>query len=548
MSSTIQTPHSRAGKVAPRQQLTLRGFLSEHLKTLKGRFLLQAGMILLLAGIMTLVGSISVSRASNDLVTIDQGSIPSVNYAQSMAQYVSEIDAQSADFLATASLTDPRQCTIPTSLARPDQVETLTLSVHDCDARSIDTETVLLNEQLFNAEHNVTYTGEQTAVERISIGLENYLGDIHQMRVDYDLAKSKTDPNDLYLKQAYQAYLDGSAVLYNKIYLPTLGANQIPLDTEANLSICQSSNHNVRYSSNQWTQGGLSVALDCLSDINHSALETANTDASRFLDGAFWLLLLLGLLLGGLLVFSTGSMMAITHRVINPGLLPAALIALILGVSMLGLVNNLGKLGDHTFIRADPVANIDQAGSVDGAFQQMISDDYDSVYDAAILTRYATEANADESRWLIAQEFNDQANVQHWQQDWQDNVNQVQYWMQNAKSNLTWNEEQQSLQNMTTFWGQYTSIDGQIRSDATNQDDPNRLLTAEKLSTGDSNSAFTSFTYAVGQLSAANQNHYNITRDATAQALMVYFVLSLVLFPLAGLLGAWGIWLRLKDF
>ena len=186
MSSTIQTPHSGVGKVAPRQQLTLRGFLSEHLKTLKGRFLLQAGLILLLAGIMTLVGSISVSRASNDLVTIDQGSIPSVNYAQSMAQYVSEIDAQSADFLANASLTDPRQCTIPTSLAHPDQVETLTLSVHDCDARSIDTETVLLNEQLFNAEHNVTYTGEQTAVERISIGLENYLGDIHQMRVDYD--------------------------------------------------------------------------------------------------------------------------------------------------------------------------------------------------------------------------------------------------------------------------------------------------------------------------------------------------------------------------
>ena len=104
--------------------------------------------------------------------------------------------------------------------------------------------------------------------------------------------------------------------------------------------------------------------------------------------------------------------MTTTHRVLNPGLLPAALVALILGLSLLGLVNTLGKVGDHTAINADPVVNIDQAGQIDGAFYQMVRDDYDSVYDAAILTRYATDANADESRWLIAQEFNDQANVQ----------------------------------------------------------------------------------------------------------------------------------------
>lgn len=549
MSTILQTPTPRVGTkgAQPQQaQRSLKVLLARQWRTLKGQFIVYAGLILLLAGVMTLVASTSLNRASTDLVTIDQGSIPSVNYAQSMAQLVSQIDAQSADFLAAAGLTNTRPCTIQTSLTRPDQVETLT--VHDCDAHSIDAETVLINEQLFNAEHNVTYTGEQTAVERISTGLESYLGDIHQMRVDYDLAKSKTDPNDSALQQAYQAYLAGSAILHDKINLPTINANQIPLDTEANLPLCQSSDGKINYSPEQWTQGSLSVALDCLSSINHHALEQANTDANSFLGGTFWLLLFLGVLLSGLLIFSTIRMMATSHRAINPGLLPAALIALILGVSLLGLVNSLGKQGDHTGWQADPVSHIDQAASIDGAFQQMVSDNYDSVYDAAILTRYATDANADESRWLIAQEFNDTANIQRWQTDWQYNVGQVHYWMQNAQNNLTWTEEQSPLQQMTTDWNQYDTIDGQIRSDATNQRDPNHLLTAEALSTGNSNSAFGHFTDAVSQLSAADQGHYNTTRDATSQSLGLSFLLSLVLFPLTGLLAVWGVWLRLKDF
>lgn len=552
MSTVIQAPRPgtsiKSSQPRPKQsQSGLKTRLVRQLRTLKGGFILQAVLILLLAGVMTLVASTSLNRASNDLVTIDQGSIPSVNYAQSMAQLVSQIDAQAADFLAAAGLTTTRPCTVQTSLTHPDRVETLMLTVHDCDSHSIDTEIVLLNEQLFNAEHNVTYAGEQTAVERISTGLQSYLGDIHQMRVDYDLAKSKTDPTDPFLRQAYQAYLAGSAILHDKINLPTINANQIPLDTEVNLPACQSSDGKVHYSPAQWTQGSLSVALDCLSFINHSALEQANSDANGFLGGTFWLLLFLGLLFIGLLFFSTVRMTTTSHRIINPGLLPAALIALILGVSMFGLVNGLGKQGDHTGWQADPVSHIDQAGSLDGAFQQMVSDDYDSVYDAAILTRYATDANADESRWLIAREFNDTVSIQRWQADWQYNVGQVHYWMQNAQNNLTWTEEQSPLQEMTTDWNQYYSLDSQIRSDATNQGDPNRLLTAEALSTGNSNTAFGHFTNAVSQLSAADQGHYNITRDATSQALGLYFILSLVLFPLAGLLAVWGISLRLKD-
>ena len=75
-----------------------------------------------------------------------------------------------------------------------------------------------------------------------------------------------------------------------------------------------------------------------------------------------------------------------------------------------------------------------------------------------------------------------------------------------------------------------------------------RLITAENISTGNSNAAFSQFTNAVDQLAKANQDHYNQTFDSINGTLMTYFVLSLILFPLIGLLTLGGIVLRLKDF
>lgn len=528
MVSTIQK--SQPGSSPRVQQQPTNNFYTFKLKTLRGRFLWQVALILLLAGIMTVTSATSLMRASNDLNTINSGSIPSVNYAQNISQLISEIDAQAADYLATAGLTNLEPCTVAGSS------NTQMLTVHDCDERNIDAETVQVNEQLFNAAHNTTYPGEQTAVERISVGLESYLGDIDQMRVDYGLAKSKTDPNDPLLQQAYQAYLASGAILHNQINLPTVNTQQIPLDTEENLPSCQSDDGSAFYPSSQWTQSSLTVALTCLSYINYTALGRANSDANSFLSGSFWMLVILGLLFCALLVLSTGSMMATTHRVLNPGLLPAMLIALILSVNIIGLVNNLGKQSySHQALQ-------------DGTFKQLVQDDYQSVYDAALLQRYATDANADESRWLIAHEFNDQPNIQHWQDDWDTNVIHVQNLMKQANDNQTWVEEIQPLKDMGTFWNSYYAIDSKMRAAENNQSDPNHTLTAEQLSTGDSNRMFGDFITAVQQLSAANQLHYNGTLSDTSNALMLYFVLSLVLFPLAGLLGAWGIWWRLKDF
>src|SRR5690242_5762361 len=69
-------------------------------KTLKGQFLGQASVILLFSLVLAVTVSQSFSRAADDLNTIGNGSIPSVDAAQAMAQYMEDIDAKSADYLA----------------------------------------------------------------------------------------------------------------------------------------------------------------------------------------------------------------------------------------------------------------------------------------------------------------------------------------------------------------------------------------------------------------------------------------------------------------
>ena len=496
------------------------------LRTLKGQFIVAAALILLLAAILTLIGATTLSRATDDLTTINSGSIPSVDAAQAITQLIEDIDAQSADFLATAGLRNTEACTLVGSST------TLQLSVHDCDERNIDAETVLVNQQLFQAAHNVTYPGEQTAVERITIGLESYLADIRLMRTDYGLAQGKTDVGDPHLQQAYQAYLAASAILHNQVNLPTINSNQIPFDRESNLPGCTINGQLLP--PDQWAQGSLTRALDCLSNINYSHLKSAYDDSSSFLSSETALIIALGLLLCGLLLVSTGRMMQKTHRLLNPGLLTATLIAVIFSFSAVGFLSSLQGQGS-------------QPGQ-DGAFRQMVLDDYDSVYYAALLKRYGTDANADESRWLIAQEFNDAANIRHWQQDWNNNVSQIIALMKNAHANRTWNEEDAPLQDMDTFWQQYSTIDGQMRSTANNLSISTHILEAERLSTGQSNIAFGNFTDAVDRLSQANRDHYTATLGATQGTLILYFVLCLVLLPLSGLLATSGITIRLKDF
>src|ERR1700692_4143052 len=112
MSTTIQTARPSGSGTTPPARRSFTGSLVRRLRTLKGQFMLHAGLILLLAGILLLVGATSLKRSTDDLNTINSGSIPSVDAALSITQLIEIIDAQSADYLAAADLTNTTPCTI----------------------------------------------------------------------------------------------------------------------------------------------------------------------------------------------------------------------------------------------------------------------------------------------------------------------------------------------------------------------------------------------------------------------------------------------------
>lgn len=532
MASTIQIQRTSTGRsiapLPPAAGRTGKGGLLG----LKRQFVLNAGLLLLLSGVLTLVGATALSRASSDLSTINDGSVLSIDAAQALTQYVEDIDAKSADFLATAGLVYKTSCYVAGSYSG------LTLSVHDCDERNIDTETVLANQELYRAAHNVTYAGEKTAIERISTGLESYLGAIHLMRADFALASNPTDPRDPFLRRAYQAYLDAGTILHTQVSLTTVPANQIPLAAESGVPTCTFNGTTLQ--ADEWTRGGLELALDCLGSINHAHLDQAYDDSSAFLTGTTIGLLLLCLLFCGLLLFAALRMVRATHRIINPGLAAASLLGLLLSFYLLTM---FGSLGGLTSARATGNPHLN-----DGAFQQLVKDDYESIYDTTLLKRYATAANADKSRWLIALEFTDQPYIQHWQTDWQANIQQVQALMRQARANQTWDEELQPLANMDSTWHEYDTINAEIRAAIQKHDRANPLLDAEEISTWESNWAFKDYTDALDGLSQVGRIHYTYAVNAIGNALNLYFKLDLIFFPLAGLLGSWGIWTRLKDF
>lgn len=503
-------------------QVVNPGRLRRWLRTLKGQFIALAICAAALAIIQALMTSMAYVRSANDLDTINTGSIPSVNAAQAIAQYIEDIDAKSADYLATAGLTQLTACSIVGTDRNPGQQ-----TVHDCDNLNIDAELVLANSELFNAAHNVTYPGERTAVERITAGFEEYSGDIAIMRHEYDLATSKTDPQDPHLQKARQAYQAANNVLQKTITLqPTTDASGAPVFNEPVVPPCTAHSNTVPDTS--WMLGSIEDSVNCLSEINKTHLDSAYNDTINFLGAAVTGTLLLSIIFCALLLFATWRMIAITHRFINPALTLALIVSVIFCANAVGLFSQMA--GQH------------------GDFGQMVKDDYDSVYFAAQLKRYGTAANADESRWLIAMAFNDQAAADHWYQDWQANTAQVGSLIDRAQNNRTYPEEDQPLRDMHANWQQYTDIDTQIRAKATDTTNPARIHDAELLSTGDSNRTFDAFSNAVDGLSQANQGHYDTTYASTRDALTLYISLSAILFPLLGLVAVSGIVLRLKDF
>jgi hypothetical protein len=421
--------------------------------TLKGQFITLICVVLLFAVLATIVVSQAFLQAYSDLDTIAQGSIPSVDAAQAMSQYIEDIDAKAADYLAAASLTAQTPCTIIGSNRNPGN-----LTDHDCDALNIDAELVLANKELYIAIHNVTYPGEHTATERVLAGFEEYRADIAVEEHEYALATSKTGPRDEHLQRARLAYLAATNVLNVRItQQPTLDASGSPVYDEANIPTCTVESRTI--AAKDWPLGSLQQNIDCLSSINKGYLDAAYNATTNTIGITIILIGLLCLAFCGLLLFVTIRMTMLTHRIISAGLVLATLVALVFSSAI--------------------VTNFVSMSGQNGAFGMMVKDDYDSVYYAALLKRYGTAANADESRWLIAEDFGDQAEINRWQQDWYVNRLHVNTLIQQAVENQTWPEEVQPLAEMQSYWKTYTSIDPQIRSLATNMANPNRIHDAQ---------------------------------------------------------------------
>jgi fructosamine-3-kinase len=101
---------------------------------------------------------------------------------------------------------------------------------------------------------------------------------------------------------------------------------------------------------------------------------------------------------------------------------------------------------------------------------------------------------------------------------------------------------------MQTNWNGYFTIDGRIRAAARNTGDPQRIITAERISTGISNQTFGKFTDAVDQFRLVDRGHFDQTYTSESANLALFTTLGLVLFPLIGLVAVWGASRRLKDF
>lgn len=484
--------------------------------------MLLAVCIGLLALVQTLLVAQLFQHALDDLDTITRDSIPSVDAAQALAQYVEDIDAKAADYLATAGFTSQEPCIIPGL-----NIPGLMLTVHDCDDRTIAAEITLANQQLYLAAHNVTYPGERTAIERIELGLQVYLSDIRLMQYEYGLADSKTNPRDPHLVQAYASYQVAGITLHQAIFPPNTGeTSSVPTLPESDVPACVLNGRAIPGSG--WPLGSLEENIDCLNSINRAHLDAAYTDAATFLGISAAIILGSCLLLCGFLLLAFWRMAKVTHRVINPGLGLAALVGLIFCFGTILFAAHLA--GTH------------------GAFAQIAVDSYSSVSESAQLERDVTTANADESRWLIAVEFGDQTSMDRWQQDWLSDVKRVNDLLNTALANHSHPEDAQALKDIQTNWNRFYQIDGQVRQAANNTANPNRVIDAERLSTGDSNTAVAGFTQAAEQLGAVNRGAYNQALAATRDTLTRTIPLSSMLFPLIGLAAVWGIAHRLKEF
>jgi hypothetical protein len=488
---------------------------------LRGQFLSFIVALLFLAALTALIVAQSASRAYNDLGALGQESIPSVDAAQTIASTLEDANARAANYLLPSSLTASAPCVLATT-----GLSIGTLTTHECDSRDIDADLALVNSELYSASatHSTAYRGERTAIEQTQLGLEEYVADIDLMRYEFAQATNNTLPSDPHMQQAYNAYKAATSVLYQQVVPPsagyTLDAESVPLNL---LPVCILNGQT--FSPQQWTGGGIEQNVGCLSFIGKTHLDQAYQDTVKFVG------ISLGLIFGSciysciLLFWATWSMSATTHRLINPGLTLALLIALVFtGIALSDFNVMYGQRGDFAVIK----------------------NDYSLVYTVANVQRYSTAAQAAQERWLLALTFNNQPDAAIWQGEQAKDMQMATTLLRSIGQNVITPQADSLLLSMQRNWKTYQAASTQVDA-AAHAGDAAAIAAADHLDSGQAEPAFRQFRASVLQFSQNTRADYSKAFTDTQGMFQLLTTWCALAFLLAGLIGAVGIAVRLRE-
>lgn len=515
MTQTQRPPTLIPSVIAPAIQTGISSSqsLSERLwrrfATLGGRFRTLLIAIIVFTCLTALVVSLSSSRAASNLNTIGTESIPSISAAQSIIPYLEDIDAHTADYLA-GSNSNPLACV---NSLRGQQLGQL--SAHDCASQIIDLDQQTLNHFLFLAGQNATYPGSRTALEQTQAGLQIYIGDINLMRHEYEQATNHSDPNDPFMKQAYQASRAAQSVL-----LQQLASNS----SESNLPACTINGRTL--SPQTWPAAGIESNLLCLSALGKPRLDNAYNDNVSFFGVSLGLVFGLSIYCCIFLAWATWSMITTTRKLFNAGLLLALLLALISTSVVL--------------------ADFDAIYGLNGSFA-VIKNAYNNVYTASTLEQEAAQVQANQARQLSALTFQDLNTASQWQKSEQTALRQVNNALPTFVSDLAASPHAPLLTQIQQDWQKYTARVADVNR-LTSTSTPATLAQAESIHLSSANQTFETLVSDIQRFNAASTSDYQGILQQASSRLAALTTWWAFIFPVLGVIGAWGISRRLKDF
>jgi hypothetical protein len=483
--------------------------------TLRGRFIIFALLIVVFACITAVTILLSAIRANDDLNTINK---PGVDAAQAIVPYIENIDAQTASYLADTNPTDLHPCAITDiGLQQPNQQASL-LSTHDCADRTINADVQKIDDELYTAGHNVSFSGEQTAIVQIELGLEEYISDINLMRSEYQQASNPHSPNDSHMQQAYRYAIAATNVLHQQI-VPMTAASS----SEPGLPACKLDTQTL--AAQTWPKGGIEQNVSCLSAISKANLDAAYNDTVKFVGISLGLVFGLCIYTCIFIAWATWSMASTTHRLINVGLGLTFIIALV----FTGLV----------------LSDFDAIYGYKGNFS-IIQHNYGIVYNAGLLEQNSADANADQAHWLLALQFNDPG-ANHWYSGWQAKQQAVHNILQQMQNSNQSAQSQALYTRLTQDWRAIVQYDQAIDAQAANGSSSD-IASAEQSYVIRGNQSFQTFLYDVNRLSISYSQQYNSVFSQTGALLKALMLWCSAIFLLPGILAAWCISRRLPEF